>query len=118
VAFICREKLPNGQLPQEAIPELSPDLAIEVLSEGNTPGEMERKLKEYFLAGTKLVWLVNPANRSVVVHTAPDERRTLREADTLDGGDVLPGLAIPVQRIFERLPPGPRPDRRKKKRGA
>jgi Uma2 family endonuclease len=66
---------------------------------------MQRKLKEYFLAGTTLVWLVDPRKRTVVVHTAPDVSRTLTEADTLDGGDVLPGLQLPVRRIFERLAP-------------
>jgi prepilin-type N-terminal cleavage/methylation domain-containing protein len=106
VAFVRREKLPGGQVPQEPTPDLAPDLAIEVLSEGNTPAEVERKLKEYFLAGTTLVWLVDPRTRRVVVHTAPDVSRTLDEADTLDGGEVLPGLALPVRRVFERLPVG------------
>jgi Uma2 family endonuclease len=116
VAFVRREKLPGGQLPEEAIPDLVPDLAIEVLSEGNTPGEVQRKLKEYFLAGTAQVWLVDPRTRRVVVHTAPDVSRTLGGADTL-GGDVLPGLSLPVARVFER-PPAAATRRRRKKPGA
>jgi Uma2 family endonuclease len=114
VSFIRREQFPGGQFPEAAIPDLYPDLAIEVLSEGNTPAEIERKLKEYFLAGTTLAWLVDPRTRTVAVHTAPDVSRTLTEADTLDGGTVLPGLALPVRRVFERLP-APPPRRGKKK---
>ena len=51
---------------------MAPDLAIEVLSESNTPAEMERKLKEYFAAGMQLVWYFDPRARTVTVYTAPD----------------------------------------------
>ena len=55
----------------------------------------------------------NPRKRHVRVYTAPDQFVILSEADTLDGGDVLPGLALPVRRVFERLPA--KPAKRKKK---
>jgi Uma2 family endonuclease len=105
LSFIRWERLPvRGQLPTEPIPDLVPDLAIEVLSESNRPGEMARKLKDYFLAGVRLVWFVDPHPRTVEVFTAPDESRVLTESDTLDGGEVLPGLQLPVQRIFAKAP--------------
>ncbi len=115
VTFIRRENLPNGQVPTEPIANIAPDLAVEVLSEGNTRGEMERKRREYFLAGTSLVWEVDPRRRVVVVSTATEMGVTLTEADTLDGGTVLPGLQLPVRRIFERLPPAPTSRSRKRK---
>ncbi len=118
VSFVRRDKLPGGIPPDEPIPDLVPDLAIEVLSESNTPGEMKVKRKEYFLAGTTLVWEVDPRRRVVVVYTAPETSATLTEADTLDGGTVLPGLSLPVARIFERLPAAPARRARKKKPGA
>src|SRR5437763_850484 len=65
VSFISWAQLPNHEYPSEPIPTLYPDLAVEVLSEGNTEEEMERKLKEYFLAGARLVWLVDPDTRTV-----------------------------------------------------
>lgn len=105
VSFTRWEKFSGGKLPEEPIPDLVPDLAIEVLSKNNTAGEMKRKLKEYFLTGTSLVWLVDPKTRTVTVHTAPDVFTVLTEADTLGGGDVLPGFTLAVKRIFERLPP-------------
>ncbi len=103
VAFIGWEKLPDRCYPDEPVPDLVPDLAIEVLSEGNTPGEMALKRRQYFLAGVSLVWQVDPERRSVWVYTSPDEGSVWTEADTLDGGQVLPGLALPVARIFERV---------------
>ena len=106
ISFVRWEKLPGRCLPTDAIPDLTPDLAIEVLSEGNTRGEMARKRREYFLSGVELVWLVDPKQRTVTVYTSPDESTVFTEADTLDGGKVLPGLSLPVRRIFERHAPG------------
>ncbi len=109
LSFISWDKLPTHEYPSEPIPDLYPDLAVEVLSKGNTEEEMERKLKEYFLAGTRLVWIVDPKARNVRVYTSPDEVTVLREADTLTGGDVLPGFALPLKQLFARVPrPTPR----------
>jgi Uma2 family endonuclease len=99
VSFVRWEHLPAEYGP---IPPLAPDLAIEVLSESNTPKEMERKLREYFDAGTQLVWYFDHRARTVTVYTAPDQFRVLDESQTLDGGDVLPGLVIPLRELFER----------------
>jgi Uma2 family endonuclease len=105
VSFVSWDKLPNRTIPDEPIADLVPDLAVEVLSKGNTKGEMDRKLRDYFLAGVRLVWYVNPRKRQVRVYTAPDQSVVLDEEGTLDGGDVLPGLALPVREVFKRLPP-------------
>ena len=105
LSFVRWDRLPNREIPEEAIPDLVPDLAIEILSKGNTKGEMDRKLRDYFIAGVRLVWYVNPVRRSVRVYIAPDQSKLFGEDDTLDGGDVLPGLALPVRKLFKRLPP-------------
>lgn len=116
VTFIRREKLPRGRIPNEPYPGLAPDLAVEVLSPSNTAGEIARKLRQYFLAGTTLAWVVDPRSRTVVVHERPGEGQTLTEADTLDGGSVLPGFQLPVARLFEEMPPEepPAPARKRK----
>jgi Uma2 family endonuclease len=114
LSFVRWERNPNRQRPTKPIPDVVPDLAVEVLSESNTPGEMRRKLKEYFLAGVSLVWLVDPDTRTVVVCTSPDQRTTFTEEQTLDGGDVQPGLRLPVRAVFARHPHLP-PRRRAKK---
>jgi Uma2 family endonuclease len=104
VTFIRRERLPGGEIPDDAYPDVAPCLAVEVLSRGNTPEEMARKRREYFRTGTELVWQIDPRTREIEVFTAPEAGRTLGESDTLDGGNVLPGLALPVGRVFEQLP--------------
>ncbi|MGL4551572.1 MAG: Uma2 family endonuclease [Gemmataceae bacterium] len=116
LAFVRWAQYPDRQRPTEPVPELYPDLAVEVLSAGNTRGEMLRKRKEYFLAGTSLVWEVDPRRREIDVYTAPDARTTLTEADTLDGGTVLPGFRVSVADVFALVPrvPAPKPRRRKK----
>jgi Uma2 family endonuclease len=74
-----------------------------VLSEGNTAAEIERKLREYFAAGVRLVWLVDADRRVVRVHTAPAEVIVLGETDALAGGDVLPGFTLRVSELFAEL---------------
>jgi Uma2 family endonuclease len=104
VAFLSFDRLPGGRTPTEQVPHVVPDLAVEVISPANTPGEMRRKLKEYFLAGVRAVWFVYPRDRSVAVYTAPDKSAILKEADTIDGGDILPGFHLPLAKLFARVP--------------
>jgi Uma2 family endonuclease len=105
ISFVPWDRFPNRQVSLTPIPHLFPDLAVEVLSSTNTPQEMEQKLRDYFASGAALVWFVNPEPRWVDVYTSPTERRRLTEADTLDGGAVLPGFALPLQQLFAELDP-------------
>jgi len=105
------ERFPGRRLPREPIPAVAPDLAVEVLSEANTPGEMQRKLRDYFQAGVRLVWYLDPKARTVAVYTAPDCCTVVGEGDVLEGGDVLPGFQLPLRELFARAeaqgpPPG------------
>ncbi len=108
VAFVSWERLPDKTIPAEAIPDLAPDLAVEVISEGNTKGEMERKLKDYFFAGVRLVWYVDIKKRTAGAYTSPDQGVTVTEGESLDGGDVLPGFRLPLRKLFARLAPAGR----------
>lgn len=100
VGFYVWDRLPGRRIPDDPVPELVPDLAIEVLSRSNTRGEMFAKLKDYFFAGTRLVWYVDPRAQTVDTYTGVDAGTTLGPADTLTGGDVLPGFAVPVADLF------------------
>ncbi len=104
VSFVRWHKLPGRALPPEPIPDFGPCLAVEVIGESNTDPEMQRMTREYFETGSVLVWLVDPQRREVRVHTSLTDVRTLHEGDTLDGGTLLPGLAIPISALFARLP--------------
>jgi Uma2 family endonuclease len=103
VSFVSWKRIPEGKVPSEPIPLLVPDLAIEVLSQGNTRAEMARKRQEYFKAGTILVWMIDPRSRTAVVYRSPDEGHTLNENDRLDGENVLPGFTLPLAELFAEL---------------
>ena len=100
VSFISWDQIPSGEFPTEPIASLYPDLAVEVLSDSNTPREIERKLHEYFEAGCRLAWIIDPESRTADVYTAPDQCTHLRPSQSLDGGDVLPGFKLPLKELF------------------
>ena len=102
VSFVPWTKLPNRELPRESVAPLIPDLAVEVLSESNTRREMERKRKDYFTAGVRLVWQIDPDTKSAEVFTTPDDRAVVGADGELDGADVLPGFRLSLARLFER----------------
>lgn len=99
-AYYSWDRLPGRKVPKEPIPDLYPDLAVEVLSENNTQSEMKRKLKDYFFAGTRLVWYIDPDSRTAQVFTAPDQITTLTESGTLSGGTLLPGFKLKLRELF------------------
>jgi Uma2 family endonuclease len=104
VSFISWDSLPGREFPREYIWRLAPDLAVEVISRGNTHQEMTRKLADYFSAGVRLVWYVYPATSEVQVYESPDKFVTLTAQDTLDGGAVLPGFLLPLSTLFSQSP--------------
>jgi len=103
--------------PAGAFLEYPPDLAVEVLSPSNTRMEMEIKLEEYAKAGVKLVWYVDPERKEVDVFPKGNAKRkkTFTLADTLDGGDLLPGFTLPVAKIFEKRAPAKKPGKKGKR---
>ena len=103
VAFSSWDRLPNRRVPDEPIPDLAPSLAVEVLSQSNTPGEMARKRRDYFTSGVLQVWMADPAARTVDVYTNETQFTRLTEADVLDGGAVLPGFRLPLRDWFAEL---------------
>jgi len=98
VAFIRHARRGN---PSEAFYEGAPDLAVEVLSPGDTVFEVEEKVTEWLRSGCSMVWVVNPKQRSVTVRQARGAVHVLTEADTLEGGELLPGFAVRVTEIFQ-----------------
>lgn len=97
LAFVSKSKAPLP-LPRGLL-TVAPDLAVEVISPSNEAADIRLKIQQLLDAGTPLVWVVYPDLRIVDVHTARGSF-TLDEGDTLTGGDILPGLEIPVPDIF------------------
>lgn len=98
VLFFSKDRL-DPDVDVEGYYELPPDLAVEIVSPGDTYTEVAERVDEYKRAGVKQIWVVDNRRRTVTIHP---EGRTLGEADTLSGADVLPGFSIPVSRIFRR----------------
>lgn len=101
VAFYSWSQFSERLLPIEKILSATPELSAEILSEGNTEKEMNRKRREFFGNGAKLMWFVDPEKRTVDVYTSVDQFTTLTENDTLDGGAVLPGFTLSIKEWFE-----------------
>ena len=74
----------------------APDLAVEILSESNTPTEIAQKIDEYLNAGGLAVWVIDIDARTLTIHTPNAPPLILTDADTIDGADYLPGFACPV----------------------
>ncbi len=109
VSFTQWKSLPSDTAHLEPVASYSPDLAIEVLSASDRPGASRRKLSEHFAHGTRLVWVFDPKNCVVLVHTSVATATTLTRTDTLVGGDLLPGFSLPLSRVFDRPQLNPRP---------
>lgn len=103
VVFVAWDRLPGRRVPRKPIPDLVPNLAVEVLSASNTEREMLRKVGEYFRFGVELVWLIDPQDRTARVYHSPTEVKVLGEHDALDGGTVLPGFELPLADLFGEL---------------
>ena len=102
VAFVREDNLPRQGIGAGWM-NVAPDLVVEILSPSETRQSLEEKLRDYQTAGTRLIWVVDAGARLVTVRRSDGGEQSHGEGDMLDGGDVLPGLVIPVARIFARL---------------
>jgi Uma2 family endonuclease len=103
VAYWSFDRLPADQAPA-AYPDVAADLVAEVISPGNTRRRVAEKIREYFARSVRLVWVVDPDERSVTVYTRPGDGTVLWIDATLTGGDVLPNFACAIATLFESLP--------------
>jgi len=97
VAFISTARLPDPA--PRGFAELAPDLAVEVLSPDDRPGEVLAKVGNWLTAGARLVWVVDPVRVLARVYRADGSESILDDADALRGEDVLPGFEYPLSAI-------------------
>jgi Uma2 family endonuclease len=97
-AFVAEGRVPSPAPP--GFGRLAPDLAVEVVSPSNTIAQIHSKVLDYLDAGSRLVWVVDPATRSVTVYRSRKEIRLLVGDEELDGGEVLPGFRVGLSEIF------------------
>ncbi len=99
VAFVSRERLPDGRVPQGFL-DGAPDLAVEVLSPNDNPIDVQQKVRDYLDAGAHLVWVLAPAPKTATVYRADGSARLLRESEALEGENILPGFTLPLAEVF------------------
>jgi Uma2 family endonuclease len=88
---------PEG-IPARFIP-FAPDVAIEILSPVDRPGEIAEKVTDYLARGTRVVWVVDPERRSVTIHRPDRVSETIGRPDVLEGADVVPGFACRLDEL-------------------
>ena len=99
VSFISGARMPPDQIPERFIPG-APDLAVEVLSPGSRWPEVEEVLADYFASGARVVWVVVPRQRRIVVRYPDRPPEILAGNDFLDGGEVVPGFYLGLVDLF------------------
>jgi Uma2 family endonuclease len=103
VAFVSYERWPEPVIARENAWHVVPDLAVEVVSPTNLAEEIDTKIADYFQAGVRLVWVIYPDSGRVYVYRSPTQVTVLERTDTMDGGEVLPGLQLPIERLYEAV---------------
>jgi Uma2 family endonuclease len=98
VAFVARKRMPPPGTT--GYPALAPDLAVEVLSPDDRPGEVLAKVADWLSAGTRLIWVVDPERRLARVYRHDGTEQIVTAADALDGEDVLPGFSCPLASVL------------------
>jgi Uma2 family endonuclease len=100
VCFYSHARWPRSQVGN-TLPPVPPDLVVEVLSPGNRPGEMRKKIFEYLEAGVPLVWVIDPPRRRVALYRPGDLFPTfLNEGEVIESLPELPGFRCPVADLF------------------
>jgi Uma2 family endonuclease len=98
-SFIARGRLPDDRPPPGHV-RIAPDLVAEVVSPNDTACDVDQKIEEYLQAGARLIWVVYPGTRRVMVFRGAGTVSRLAETQELGGEDVLPGFACRVADLF------------------
>jgi Uma2 family endonuclease len=99
ISCVAAEKIAAYGNPR-GFAKLVPDLAVEVLSPDVKYGYLQRKIRDYFEAGVRLLWIMDPEMHTVTVYHSRYDPRVLTSVDTLSGEDVIPGFSCRVVELF------------------
>ena len=97
-AFILTASLPVRRA-KEGYLETIPEIVVEVRSKNDRMNEVRAKKAEYFDAGVKLVWVLDPDDRTVAAHEPGKPVKLFAMTDALVT-DLLPGFVVPVAKLF------------------
>ena len=73
ISFFAKERLQGLDEIPTGFLDGAPDLAVEILSPGNTVEEISDKLVDYFENGARLVWVIHPSQHHVLVYRCAEE---------------------------------------------
>ena len=99
VAFIAKKSLPL-KIAKEGYLETIPELVVEIRSMNDSPAYMRRKVEHYLKAGVEIVWVVDPAAKTVAAHLATGEVRAFGLADALTLSSIIPDFSLSVTDVF------------------
>ncbi|MGD1716813.1 Uma2 family endonuclease [Dapis sp. BLCC M172] len=100
ISFVSKDRLLGLKRLPKGYFQGSPDFAVEVISPNNTFEELHQKIVEYFENSCRLVWVINPDEKSILVYHKPEPDKLLQLTDNLDGEDILPGFTLAVADLF------------------
>ena len=103
ISFVSKERLVGLKRLPKGFFDGAPDLVVEIISPDNTFEEIHNKIEEYFESGTRLLWVIHPDERYVLVYHSPQPDRLLRGDDVLDGEDVILNFQVAVSELFITL---------------
>jgi Uma2 family endonuclease len=99
IAFVVAGRLKDDKTPEGDI-DIAPDLAVDVVSPIETYEDVASKIRDYKSAKIRLIWVISPETKTVLIRRLDGTCTELDESGTLSGEDVLPGFACPVAELF------------------
>ena len=99
VAFVTAARLQVAK--RDIAFEGAPDLAVEVMSPTDKWSDVSKKVQLYLLAGTRLVWVIDPFDQGVTVYHHERPRRLLLAHEELEGEDIIPGFKLVINELFK-----------------
>jgi Uma2 family endonuclease len=99
VFYVRRERV-VALKQMRSFADFAPDLAVEIVSPGDSGEAIVDKVEQYLTAGTAQVWVVYPDRKGVHVHTPGGTTQRLSITDKLTGGELLPEFALPLADLF------------------
>ena len=99
ISFVALDRMEGGVAPQGDF-KIAPDLAVEVISPNELYEYVEEKVQDYLDAGVKLVWIVSPGSKTVLVRRPDGSCHSLNVDGELSGEAVLPGFTCKVADLF------------------
>jgi Uma2 family endonuclease len=100
VAFCAAGSFRSDATPGEAVAGIIPQFVAEI-TDGTRPGELARRLEDYFAAGVKLVWIIHLDRRTATAYASLKKSTSVAARGTLEGGRLLGGFTLPLARLFE-----------------